>query len=61
MMEIMDHTAYPIGLSGSHLNKPMREFDPRPKQCSRMSFSSDQVTGKIPHLNIPFLSTSEFI
>ena len=24
-----------------------REFNPRPGQCSRMSFSSDQVTGKV--------------
>ena len=29
-----------------------REFDPRPGQYSRMSFSSDQVTGTVfPHLN----------
>ena len=28
------------------------EFDPRPGQYSRMSFSSDQVTGTVfPHLN----------
>ena len=32
-----------------------REFDPRPGQYSRMSFSSDQVTGTVfPHLNMPF-------
>ena len=39
-----------------------REFDPRPGQCSRMSFSSDQVTGTVfPHLNMPFLPNSKFI
>ena len=39
-----------------------REFDPRPGQYSRMSFSSDQVTGTVfPHLNMPFLPNSEFI
>ena len=39
-----------------------REFDPRPGQYSRMSFSSDQVTGTVfSHLNIPFLPNSEFI
>ena len=33
-----------------------REFDPRPGQYSRLSFSSDQVTGTgFPHLNMPFL------
>ena len=38
-----------------------REFDPRPGQYIRMSFSSDQVTGTdFPHLNIPFLPNSEF-
>ena len=39
-----------------------REFDPRPGQYSRMSFSSNQVTGMVfPHLNMPFLPNSEFI
>ena len=39
-----------------------REFDPRSGQYSRMSFSSDQVTGTVfPHLNMPFLPNSEFI
>ena len=39
-----------------------REFDPRPGQYSRMSFSSDQATGTVfPHLNMPFLSNSKFI
>ena len=39
-----------------------REFEPRPGQYSRMSFSSDQVTGTVfPHLNMPFLPNSEFI
>ena len=39
-----------------------REFDPRPGQYSRMSFSSDQVTGTVfSHLNMPFLPNSEFI
>ena len=39
-----------------------REFDPRPGQYSRMSFSSDQVTGTVfPHLNMPFLPNSKFI
>ena len=39
-----------------------REFDPRPGQYSRMSFSSDQVTGTVyPHLNMPFRPNSEFI
>ena len=39
-----------------------REFDPRPVQYSRMSFSSDQVTGTVfPHLNMPFLPNSKFI
>ena len=34
-----------------------REFDPRPGQYSRMSFSSDQVTGTVfPRLNMPFSS-----
>ena len=38
-----------------------REFDPRPGQYSRMSFSSDQVTGTVfPHLNMPFLPNSKF-
>ena len=38
------------------------EFDPRPGQYSRMSFSSDQVTGTVfPHLNMPFLPNSKFI
>ena len=37
-------------------------FDPRPGQYSRMSFSSDQVTGTVfPHLNMPFLPNSKFI
>ena len=36
-----------------------REFDPRPEQYSRISFSSDQVTGT--HMNMPFLPNSEFI
>ena len=36
------------------------EFDPRPGQYSRMSFSSDQVTGTVfPHLNMPFLPNSK--
>ena len=40
----------------------LREFDPRPGQYSRMSFSSDQVTGTVfPHLNMPSLPNSEFI
>ena len=31
-------------------------------QYSRMSFSSDQVTGTVfPHLTMPFLPNSEFI
>ena len=39
-----------------------REFEPRPGQYSRMSFSSDQVTGTVfPHLKMPFLPNSEFI
>ena len=39
-----------------------REFEPRPGQYSRMSFSSDQVTGTVfPHLNMPFLPNSKFI
>ena len=39
-----------------------REFEPRPGQYSRMSFSSDQATGTVfPHLNMPFLPNSEFI
>ena len=39
-----------------------REFDPRPGQHRRMSFSSDQVTGTVfPHLKMPFLPNSEFI
>ena len=39
-----------------------REFDPRPGQYSRMSFSSDQVTGMVfPNLNMPFLLNSKFI
>ena len=39
-----------------------REFNPRPGQYSRMSFSSDQVTGTVfPHLNMPFLPNSKFI
>ena len=39
-----------------------REFDPRPGQYSRMSFSSDQVTGTVfPLLNMPFLPNSKFI
>ena len=29
-----------------------REFDPRPGQYSRMSFSSDQVTAELPSLPI---------
>ena len=38
------------------------EFDPRPGQYSRMSFSSDRVTGTVfPHLNMPFLPNSKFI
>ena len=38
-----------------------REFDPRPGQYSRMSFSSDQVTGTVfPHLNMPFLPNYKF-
>ena len=33
-----------------------REFNPRPGQYNRMSFSSAQVTGTgFPHLNMPFL------
>ena len=39
-----------------------REFDPRPVQYSRMSFSFDQVTGTVfSHLKMPFLPNSEFI
>ena len=39
-----------------------REFDPRPGQYSRMSFSSDQVTGTVfSHLKMPFLPKFEFI
>ena len=38
-----------------------REFNPRPGQYSRMSFPSDQVTGKVSHLNMHFLQNSEFI
>ena len=39
-----------------------REFEPRPGHYSRMSFSSDQVTGTVfPHLNMPFLPNSKFI
>ena len=39
-----------------------REFDPRPGPYSRMSFSSDQVTGTVfSHLNMPFLPNSELI
>ena len=39
-----------------------REFNPRPGQHSRMSFSSDQVTGTVfPHLNMPFFPNSKFI
>ena len=38
------------------------EFEPRPGHYSRMSFSSDQVTGTVfPHLNMPFLPNSKFI
>ena len=38
-----------------------REFDPRPGQYSRMSCSSDQVTGTVfPHLNMPFLPNSKY-
>ena len=38
------------------------EFNPRPGQYSRMSFSSDQATGTVfPHLNMPFLPNSKFI
>ena len=38
------------------------EFDLRPGQYSRMSFSSDQVTGTVfSHLKMPFLPNSEFI
>ena len=34
----------------------------RPGHYSRMSFSSDQVTGTVfPHLNMPFLPNSKFI
>ena len=40
----------------------LSEFEPRPGQYSRMSFSSGQVTGTVfPHLNMPFLPNSEFI
>ena len=39
-----------------------REFEHRPGQYSRMSFSSDQVTGAVfPRLNMQFLPNSEFI
>ena len=39
-----------------------REFDPRPGQYSRMSFSSDQVTDTVcRHLKMPFLPNSEFV
>ena len=38
------------------------EFDPMPGQYSRMSFSSDQVTGTVfSHMNMPFLPNSKFI
>ena len=38
------------------------EFDPRPGQYSRMSFSSVQVAGTgFPNLNMPFLPNSKFI
>ena len=37
-------------------------FDPRPGQYSRMSFSSNQVTGTVfSHRKMPFLPNSEFI
>ena len=39
-----------------------REFDPLLGQYSRMSFSSDQVTGTVfPHLNMPFLPNSNIV
>ena len=40
-----------------------REFDPRPGQYSRMSFSSDPGDRlvRFPNLNMPFLPNSEFI
>ena len=39
-----------------------REFDPGAGKYSRMSFSSEQVTGTVfSHLKIPFLPNSEFI
>ena len=39
-----------------------REFEPRPGQYSRMSFSFDQVTGMVfPYLKMPFLQNSELI
>ena len=39
-----------------------REFEHRPGQYSRTSFSFVQVTGTVfPHLNMPFLPNSEFI
>ena len=39
-----------------------RNFDSIANVFSRMSFSSDQVTGTVfPHLNMPFLPKSKFI
>ena len=48
--------------SGGDIIKSAGGSDPRPGQYSRMSFSSDQVTGTVfSHLKIPFLPNSEFI
>ena len=39
-----------------------REFEPRPGQYSRMSYSPDQVTGTVfSNLNMPLLPNSKFI
>ena len=38
-----------------------REFDPRPGQYSRMSFSSDQVTGTVfPHSAVHYVIWRDF-
>ena len=50
------HPCLKLRCAGGH------EFELRPGQYSRMSFSSDQVTGTVfPHLKMPFLPNSEFI
>ena len=55
LRDTMHRTSLSTGAEGC-------EFDPRPGQYSRMSFSSDQVTGTVfPHLNMPFLPNSKFI